>query len=83
MGFIFYNYIRYYKIVHSITDVAYTDDLAFLVNTTAQYESLLYSLEQTARSVVLYVNWDKTEFMCFSQDSAIFSLYGKPVRLID
>ena len=43
-----------------MTDVDYTDDLVFLTNTPAQATSLLYSLEQAARCIALYVNANKT-----------------------
>ena len=45
----------------------YTNDIAFLVNKTIQAESLLHSLEWAAGDIGLYVNTDKTEFMCFNQ----------------
>ena len=31
----------------------------------------------------LYMNSDKTEFMCFNQDSVISLLDGKPLKLVD
>ena len=48
-----------------ITDADYADDLLLLANTPSQAKSLLHSLEQAARGIGLYVNLDKTEFMCF------------------
>ena len=50
-----------------MTNVDYTDDQVFLTNTPAQAESLLHSLEQAARVIGLYLNANKTEFMCFKQ----------------
>ena len=50
------------KIPHTITDVDYTDDIAFLANTPAQAESLL--LELATRGIGLHANADKTDFMC-------------------
>ena len=47
----------------------YADDQALLVNTPA--ESLLNSPEQAARDIGLYMDTDKTEFMCFNQDGVI------------
>ena len=49
--------------------------------TPAQAKFLLCSLEQVAIGIGLYVNSDKTEFMCFNQDGAIFWLNGKPLKL--
>ena len=34
-------------------------------------------------AVLLNVNLDKIELMCFNQDGAIFSLSEKPLKLID
>ena len=39
-----------------------------LANTPAQAESLLQSLDKAAGGVGLYVNVDKTEYMCFNQN---------------
>ena len=65
--------------IETITDLDYADDLTLLANTPAQ--ALLYSLEQAARDIVLYVNLDKIEFMYFHQDSAISSSYGNLLRV--
>ena len=64
-------------------DADYADDLAFLANTLAKAGSLLHSLEQAPRGIGLYINSDKTEFMCFKQDGAISTLIGKPLNLVD
>ena len=52
----------------TITDADYRDDLALLANTSAQTESPLHSLEQTAGSIDFYVNANKTEFMCLKEE---------------
>ena len=52
---------------HTITDADYTDDIALLANTPTQAETLLYSLERTTAGIVLHVNADKTEYMCFNR----------------
>ena len=54
---------RWYPI-ETITDADYVDDLTFLANTPAEAESLEHSLEQAVIGIGLYVNSDKTEFMC-------------------
>ena len=46
----------------TITDADYADDTVILVNTPAQTESLLYSLEWAAGGIGLHVNADKTEY---------------------
>ena len=50
-----------------MTDTDFGDDLALLVNTPAQAESLLLSLEQTAGDIGLSVNANKTENMYLRQ----------------
>ena len=55
-------------------DVDYTDDIALLANTPAEAESLLHSLERAAGGIVLHVNADKTDFMCFNQSGDISTL---------
>ena len=55
----------------TITDADYADDIALLANTPAQAETRLHSLGRAAASIGLYVNADKTEYMCFNQRSDI------------
>ena len=64
-------------------DADYTDDLALLANTPAQAKSLLNSLEQAVRGIGLYINSNKTLYMCFKQDGAISRKNGKPLKLGD
>ena len=66
-----------------MTNSDYQDDQAILANTPAQAKSLLCSLEQAAEDLGLYVNADKTEFMCFTQNGDIFSLSGSSIKLVD
>ena len=67
----------------TITDTDYADEIALLVNTPAQAESLLYSLERAAGGISLYVNADKIEYMCFNQRGDISILKGGPLKLVD
>ena len=60
---------RWYP-TETIIDADYTENLVLLVNTLAQSESLLHILEQATSGIGLYVNVDKTEFMCFKQKGA-------------
>ena len=46
-------------------------------------ESLLHSLEQTARGIGLYVNANKIESMSFKQEGTIFILRSEPLKLVD
>ena len=66
-----------------MTDADYTDDLALLANIPVQDDSLLYSLEQAAGGIGLYMNTNKTEFMNFKQGGAIFTWSSKPLKLVD
>ena len=65
------------------TDTDYADDLALLANTSAQAESLLHSLDQTAGIISLHVNANKTEYMCFKWEGAISILNGWPLKSVD
>ena len=60
--------------VETVNDADYTDDLTLLVNTPAQAESQLNSPRQASSGIGLYS--DKTDYMCFNQDDAIFSING-------
>ena len=62
-----------------MADTDYTDDLVLLGDTPTQTKSLLHSLEQAVGGIGLYVNANKTEFMCFKQEGAIFTLSDKPL----
>ena len=59
------------------------NDLVFLTNTPTQAEFLPHSLKQVERGIGLYMNIDKTEFMCFNQDGVISEFNGKPLKLVD
>ena len=67
----------------TITDADYTDDIAILANTRAQAETLLHSLERAACDIGLYVNADKTEYICFNQRGDISTLNGSSLKLVD
>ena len=68
---------------HTITDADYADDIALLANTPAQAETLLHSLERAAVGIGLYVNAEKTEYMCFNQRGHISSLNAGSLKLGD
>ena len=73
---------RWYP-TETMTDADYADDLTLLVNTLAQAESLLLSLEQAVRGIGLCMNTDITKSKCFKQGGAISTLSGKHLKLID
>ena len=64
-------------------DADYADDIALLVNTPAQAETLLHSLERAAGSIGIRVDVDKTEYICFNQRGDISTLKGGPLKLVD
>ena len=68
---------------HTITDVDYADDIAFLANTTAQAKTQLHSLEWAAAGISFHVNTDKAEYMCFNQRGDISTLNGSSLNLVD
>ena len=63
----------------TITDT----DLALLVNTPNQAETLVYSLERAAAGIGLHVNAHKTEYTCYNQTGNITTLDGASLRLVD
>ena len=63
-----------------MTDVHYTDKLALFKNTPSQAKFQLHRQEQAAGGIGLYVNANKTEFMCFKSDGAIATLSEKPLK---
>ena len=67
----------------TIMDTDYTDDIVLLVNTHAQAETLLHSLEWAASGIGLHVNADKTEYICFNQRGNISTLNGSSLKLVD
>ena len=67
----------------TITDADYADDIAILVKTPNQSETLLHSLEQAATGIGLHVNAHKTEYMCYNQTGDISTLDGSSLKLVD
>ena len=63
-------------------DADYATDIALLVITSAQAETLLHSLEQAAAGIGLNVNIDKTEYMYFNQRGDIFTVNGSSLKLV-
>ena len=67
----------------TITDADYANEIALLVNTPNQDETLLHSLERAAAGIDLHVNAHKTEYMCYNQTGDISTLDGTPLKLVD
>ena len=67
----------------AIMDADYADNIALLINTSTQIESLLHNLEEAAGGIDHYVNADKTEYMCFNQEEAMSTLNSGSMKLRD
>ena len=61
----------------------YADNLVLLAIKPAQVESLLHSIEKSAKGIGFPVNAVKTEFMCFKQEGAPCTFNGKPLKSED
>ena len=82
IAFRIYNRFFFYYLAETITDADYAHYPALLVNTPAEAESQLHSLEHAARGISLFVKSDNTEFMCFIQDGTISSLNSNPLNMV-
>ena len=51
-------------VTETITNADYADNLSLLANILSQAKFLLRNLNQAARGIGLYMNSDKTEYMC-------------------
>ena len=67
----------------TITDADYADDIAQLANTQTQTKIRLHSLERAAAGIGLYVNAERTEYICFNQRGNIFTLNGSSLKQVD
>ena len=67
----------------TITDTDYADDIVLVANATAQAETLLHSLEQTATGIGLHVNAHKMEYMFFNQTGNISTLSSSTLKLVN
>ena len=67
----------------TITDADYADDIALLVDTPNQAETLLHSLERAAAGIGLHVNVHKTEYIRYNQTGDISTLDGTSLKLVD
>ena len=54
-----------------ITDADYADDRAVLADTLKDATTLLHNIEKVAKQIGLYLNEDKTEFICENQDASV------------
>ena len=54
-----------------ITDADYADDLAVLADTLKDATTLLHNIEKVAKQIGLYLNADKTEFICENEEASV------------
>ena len=66
----------------TIAEADYADEIALLANTPTQGESLLHGLKRAAAGIGLYVNGDKTEYMCSNQRADISTRNGCSLKLV-
>ena len=64
----------------TMTDTNYTYNLVLLANTLTPEESLQHRQEPI--NIRLYVNENKTEYICFKQKETVFTRSGKPLKLV-
>ena len=66
-------------------DADYVDDIELLADTPTHAGSPLYTLEKAAGGIGVYVNADKTEYMCFNQNQkgGICTLKAGSLKLVD
>ena len=64
----------------TIMDTDHADDIVLQSNTAAQAKSRLHILERVAVGIGLYVNADKTEYMCFNQSGDIIPLHSGSLK---
>ena len=67
----------------TITDANYADDIALLVNASAQAEILLHRLKRAAAGIGLHVNAHKMKYMCFNQRGDISTINDGSLKLVD
>ena len=64
----------------TILDADYANDIVLQVNTPTQAKT---QLERAAAGIGLYINTDKTKYMCFNQRGEISTLNGSSLKLVD
>ena len=65
----------------TITVADNADDIAIQANTPNQAETLLHSLERTAKGIGIHINAHKTEYMCYNQTGDISTLDRTTLKL--
>ena len=68
---------------HTIMDVDYANDIAFLAKTPTQAKTLLHSLQGAAAGIGRHINSGKMEYVCFTQGDDISTRNGSSLQLVD
>ena len=63
----------------TITDADNRANRALFANMPAQADFSLHA----AGGIGLHVNWNKTDYMCFKHEGAVFTLNDGPLKLVD
>ena len=83
--FIFYLFFLFFTFFYLFLDADYADDSAVLAYVLKDATFLLHSIERTAKEIRLYLDADKTEFICFNQDESegMKSLNGEKIKQVE
>ena len=63
--------------------IYYWSRLCWWHDSSTQSESLLHSLEWASSGIGLYMDADKTEYMCFNRRGGFSTLNGGSLKLVD
>ena len=75
----------FFTFFYLFLDADYADDSAVLAYVLKDATFLLHSIERTAKEIGLYLDADKTEFICFNQDASegMKSLNGEKIKQVE
>lgn len=85
LPFFFYLFFFFFTFFYLFLDADYADDSAVLAYVLKDATFLLHSIERTAKEMRLYLDADKTEFLCFNQDASegMKSLNGEKIKQVE
>ena len=83
--FFFTFFFFFFTFFYLFLDADYADDSAVLAYVLKDATFLLHSIERTAKEIRLYLDADKTEFLCFNQDASegMKSLNGEKIKQVE
>ena len=85
LGFILIQIKSRRHLAKKISEADHADDIAVLTDYLKDAAKVLHNIEQLTQVIGLYVNSEKTEYMCLNQDASagIKSLNGGKVKKVD